>query len=110
MGVQRPLPRLSTKVHPNLNRNLCQKLHEMGNPPAGMATTVHVHSIFAKDIAGEIPSRWDDMAAPLVVRFAKTAELLVMDKPRNDVLTSRYFPEPHWLKICGVAPVSWTGR
>jgi putative transposase len=53
--------------------------------------------VFAQESAAEIESRWDDLAASLAERFAKTAAL--MDEAKEDVLTFRHFPKDHWRKI-----------
>ena len=53
--------------------------------------------MFAQEDAGEILSRWDDLAASLAERFPKATEL--MNEAREDVLAFRHFPQPHWKKV-----------
>jgi transposase-like protein len=74
-------------------RNLLQcvpKAHQ------GMVTAA-LRSVFAQESAGEIESRWDDLAASLAERFPKAAAL--MHGAKEDVLAFRHFPKDHWRKI-----------
>jgi len=74
-------------------RNLLQcvpKAHQ------GMVTAA-LRSVFAQESAGEIESRWDDLAASLAERFPKAAAL--MHGAKEDVLAFRHFPRDHWRKI-----------
>jgi len=59
--------------------------------------TAALRSVFAQETAAEILSRWDDLAASLIDRFPKAAEL--MNEAREDVLAFRHFPQPHWKKV-----------
>ncbi|WP_231598030.1 transposase [Synechococcus sp. CBW1002] len=56
--------------------------------------TAALSSVFAQESAGEILSRWDDLAASLAERFPKADEL--MNGAREDVLAFRHFPQHHW--------------
>ncbi len=53
--------------------------------------------MFAQETAGEIESRWDDLAASLAERFAKAAALI--HEAKEDVLAFRHFAKDHWRKI-----------
>ena len=59
--------------------------------------TAALRSVFAQENAGEILTRWDDLAASLAERFPRATEL--MHQAREDVLAFRHFPAPHWRKI-----------
>jgi putative transposase len=59
--------------------------------------TPALRSVFAQESAGEILSRWDDLAASLAERVPRAAEL--MAEAREDVLAFRHFPQHHWRKI-----------
>ena len=74
-------------------RNLLQRVPKAHQ---GMVTAA-LRSVFAQEDAGEILSRWDDLAASLIERFPKAAEL--MHEAREDVLAFRHFPQPHWRKV-----------
>jgi transposase-like protein len=56
-----------------------------------------LRSVFAQENAGDILSRWDDLALSLAERFPKAAEL--MNEAREDVLAFRHFPAQHWKKL-----------
>jgi len=74
-------------------RNLLQcvpKAHQ------GMVTAAQ-RSVFAQENAGEILSRWDDLAASLIERFPKAAEL--MHEAREVVLAFRHFTQQNWRKV-----------
>ena len=74
-------------------RNLLQRV-----PKAHQGiVTAALRSVFAQEDAGEILSRWDDLAASLAERFPKATEL--MNEAREDVLAFRHFPQPHWKKV-----------
>jgi len=82
-------------------RNLLQRVpigeaFSEGVAHQGMVTAA-LRSVFAQENAGEILSRWDDLAASLIERFPKAAEL--MHEAREDVLTFRHFPQQHWRKV-----------
>ena len=62
----------------------------------GMVTAA-LRSVFAQENAGDILSRWDDLAVSLAERFPKAAEL--MNEAREDVLAFRHFPAQHWKKV-----------
>jgi len=62
----------------------------------GMVTAA-LRSVFAQENAGDILSRWDDLAVSLAERFPKAAEL--MNEAREDVLAFRHFPLQHWKKV-----------
>nr|WP_231596279.1 transposase [Synechococcus sp. CBW1108] len=79
------------RVH--LARNLLQRVPKAHQ---GMVTAA-LRSVFAQENAGEILSRWDDLAASLIERFPKAAEL--MHEAREDVLAFRHFPQQHWRKV-----------
>jgi putative transposase len=74
-------------------RNLLQRVPRAHQ---GMVTAA-LCSVFAQESAADILSRWDDLAASLVERFPRAAEL--MAEAREDVLAFRHFPQPHWRKI-----------
>ncbi|QPN68743.1 IS256 family transposase [Synechococcus sp. CBW1006] len=74
-------------------RNLLQRVPKAHQ---GMVTAA-LRSVFAQEDAGEILSRWDDLAASLAERFPKATEL--MNEAREDVLAFRHFPQPHWKKV-----------
>jgi transposase-like protein len=74
-------------------RNLLQRVPKAHQ---GMVTAA-LRSVFAQESTDEILSRWDDLAASLVERFPRAAEL--MHEAREDVLAFRQFPKPHWRKI-----------
>ena len=74
-------------------RNLLQRVPKAHQ---GMVTAA-LRSVFAQENAGEILSRWDDLAASLIERFPKAAEL--MHEAREDVLAFRHFPQQHWRKV-----------
>ena len=59
--------------------------------------TAALRSVFGQENAGEILSRWDDLAASLIERFPKAAEL--MHEAREDVLALGRFPKDHWRKV-----------
>ena len=82
-------------------RNLLQRVpigeaFSEGVAHQGMVTAA-LRSVFGQENAGEILSRWDDLAASLVERFPKAAEL--MHEAREDVLALRHFPKDHWRKV-----------
>jgi transposase-like protein len=82
-------------------RNLLQRVpigeaFSEGVAHQGMVTAA-LRSVFAQENAGEILSRWDDLAASLIERFPKAAEL--MHEAREDVLAFRHFPQQHWRKV-----------
>jgi len=74
-------------------RNLLQRVPKAHQ---GMVTAA-LRSVFAQEDAGEILSRWDDLAASLAERFPRATEL--MHQAREDVLAFRHFPQPHWRKV-----------
>jgi transposase-like protein len=74
-------------------RNLLQRVPKAHQ---GMVTAA-LRSVFAQEDAGEILTRWDDLAASLAERFPRAAEL--MHQAREDVLAFRHFPQPHWRKV-----------
>ena len=74
-------------------RNLLQRVPKAHQ---GMVTAA-LRSVFGQENAGEILSRWDDLAASLIERFPKAAEL--MHEAREDVLAFRHFPQQHWRKV-----------
>jgi putative transposase len=74
-------------------RNLLQRVPKAHQ---GMVTAA-LRSVFAQENAGEILTRWDDLAASLIERFPKAAEL--MHEAREDVLAFRHFPQQHWRKV-----------
>ena len=82
-------------------RNLLQRVPIGAAFSAGVAhqgmVTAALRSVFAQENAGEILSRWDDLAASLIERFPKAAEL--MHEAREDVLAFRHFPQQHWRKV-----------
>jgi transposase-like protein len=49
--------------------------------------------VYIQENAGDILSRWDDLAVSLADRFPKAAEL--MNEAREDVLAFRHFPLQH---------------
>ena len=59
--------------------------------------TAALRSVFAQENAGDILSRWDDLAVSLAERFPKAAEL--MNEAREEVLAFRHFPAQHWKKV-----------
>jgi putative transposase len=59
--------------------------------------TVAQRSVFAQENAGDILSRWDDLAVSLAERFPKAAQL--MNEAREGVLAFRHFPGQHWKKV-----------
>ena len=74
-------------------RNLLQRVPKAHQ---GMVTAA-LRSVFAQENAGDILSRWDDLAVSLAERFPKAAEL--MNEAREDVLAFRHFPAQHWKKV-----------
>ena len=62
----------------------------------GMVTAA-LRSVFAQETAGEIETRWDDLAATPAERFPKGAAL--MHEAKEDVLAFRHVPKHHWRKI-----------
>jgi putative transposase len=74
-------------------RNLLQRVPRAHQ---GMVTAA-LRSVFAQEDAGEILSRWDDLASSLAERFPRATEL--MHQAREDVLAFRHFPQPHWRKV-----------
>jgi transposase-like protein len=74
-------------------RNLLQRVPKAHQ---GMVTAA-LRSVFAQENAGDILSRWDDLAVSLAERFPKAAEL--MNEAREDVLSFRHFPLQHWKKV-----------
>ena len=76
---------------------LAQARLDLGALEPGGAATAALRSVFAQENAGEILSRWDDLAASLMERFPKAAEL--MHEAREDVLAFRHFPQQHWRKV-----------
>jgi transposase-like protein len=74
-------------------RNLLQRVPKAHQ---GMVTAA-LRSVFAQENAGDILSRWDDLAVSLAERFPKAAEL--MNEAREDVLAFRHFPPQHWKKV-----------
>ncbi|MDM7937787.1 MAG: IS256 family transposase [Cyanobium sp. CZS 48M] len=90
-------------------RNLLQRVPIGAAFSAGVAhqgmVTAALRSVFAQENAGEIFSRWDDLAASLIERFPKAAEL--MHEAREDVLAFRHFPQQHWRKVWSTT--CWSG-
>jgi transposase-like protein len=74
-------------------RNLLQRVPKAHQ---GMVTAA-LRSVFSQEDAVGLVERWDDLAASLAERFPKAAEL--MEKAKEDVLTFRHFPQPHWKKV-----------
>jgi transposase-like protein len=74
-------------------RNLLQRVPKAHQ---GMVTAA-LRSVFAQENAGDILSRWDDLAVSLAEHFPKAAEL--MNEAREDVLAFRHFPLQHWKKV-----------
>jgi transposase-like protein len=78
------------RVHFARNLPQCVPKHQ------GMVTAAW-RSVFARETAEEIETRWDDLAASLAERFPKAAAL--MHEAKEDVLAFRHFPKDHWRKI-----------
>ena len=74
-------------------RNLLQRVPKAHQ---GMVTAA-LRSVFAQENAGDILSRWDDLAVSLAERFPKAAEL--MNEAREEVVAFRHFPPQHWKKV-----------
>ena len=74
-------------------RNLLQRVPKAHQ---GMVTAA-LRSVFSQEDAIDLVERWDDLAASLVERFPRAAEL--MDQAREDVLAFRHFPQQHWKKV-----------
>jgi putative transposase len=82
-------------------RNLLQRVpigeaFSEGVAHQGMVTAA-LRSVFGQENAGEILSRWDDLAASLIERFPKAAEL--MHEAREDVLALGHLAKDHWRKV-----------